>query len=270
MFRHHGFRFYRNADDGAGGAPAPTPSPSPSPTPSPTPTDFAVPDTYKEKGWSKNLKSQDDVWKMLDNAQTLAGKKTVVPDWDKATPAEIEEYVGNLRPKDKSAYQFDDTIPEEERGAVADILHKAGIPAYQAKQLITGLMGHVTGMSEKMYDKDEFLGIMKTSFGDGFEKTAGSTAKVIASHLNKEDKALLEQVPNQFLGLIYRMSANMAKAYGAKEIGAGGETNPGGGSGGDKTEERKKIRDEIKGLTSRPHTVEEKMALQNKLNATYK
>lgn len=38
---------------------------------------FSVPEAYKEAGWSKNIKSYDDLWKMNANAQTLIGKKTI-------------------------------------------------------------------------------------------------------------------------------------------------------------------------------------------------
>lgn len=249
---------------------ATTPPAATQPTEGSQPNSFAIPEAYKDKGYTKNLKTQDDVWKMLDNAQTLAGKKMVVPDFDKGDPKEIEEYVNNLRPKDKAAYKLSDVVPEEDRGAIIDAIHEAGLPAPIANKLMDKLVALTSGAVNKMYDKDGFMGELKTSFGDDYEKVGGATAKIIAANVNTNDKALLEKMPNQYLALIYRITNSMAKAYGAKETGAGGEGGEGGGSATDKTEAAKELRKQIRELENRNHTAEEKMDLQNQLAALYK
>lgn len=241
----------------------------PASTPPATQPDFAIPDGYKDKPWAAKIKTPDDLWKQLDNTQALVGKKMVVPDWDKADPKEIDEYIGNLRPKDKTAYKFADDVPEEQRTAYADMLHDVGIPAYQANKLIEKYMGLEKAQSAKMYDKDGFMAELKASFGDGYEKTSGDTAKVLSAHLNEKDRAALEHIPNQFLGLIYRVAASMQKAYGASEGGAAGEGGAGGASV-DQEANRKRIRGEITALDKKPHTAEDKQKLLDQLTATYK
>lgn len=236
----------------------------------PSPPAFTVPDAYKEKVWAKGMKSTDDLWKQIDNTQALIGKKMVAPDLEKATPKEIEDYYATLRPADKAAYQFDEEIPAEQKTAYADMLHKHGISAKQGNDLIKDYMAMEKATVEKMYDKDSFLAELKTSFGAEHEKVAGQAAKTLAANLNAEDKALLEKVPNQFLGLIYRTVANLNKAYGASESGAPANSAPGNIGAVDVEAQATKIRNDIQALTSRPHTFEEKQTLVNQLAALYK
>lgn len=207
---------------------------------------------------------------MLDNAQTMAGKKTVALDFTKATPAEIEAHYNTTRPQDKSAYQFDDGVLEAERPIYADMLHKHGITAHQGNALIKDFRELENKKIEGMYNKDGFMAELKQSFGDGYEKVAGATAKMLASHLNEADRALLEKMPNNFLGLIYRAAGNMAKAYGASEGGHGGEGGESAMDGVDNSKLAADLMGQIQQLDGKPHTAEEKMALVNKYAAAVK
>jgi len=231
-------------------------------------TEFSVPESYKDKGWTQNIKSQDDVWKMLDNAQSQIGKKAVVPDFDKATPKEIDDYIAQLRPQDKAVYKFSDDMPAEQKTAYADMLHEIGIPAYQANKLIEKYQGMEAASVAKLYDKDEFMGELKKSFGNDYEKVAGETAKLLASNLNADDKAMLDKLPNPALGVIYRAVANLNKAYGASESSAAVNT-PAQVQAINKEEQASKLRNDIYALSKRQHTAEEKQTLVDQLNALY-
>lgn len=233
-----------------------------------TTQDFSIPEAYKEKGWTQNIKSQDDVWKMLDNAQGQIGKKAVVPDFDKATPKEIDDYIAQLRPQDKAVYKFSDDMPDEQKTAYADMLHEIGIPAYQANKLIEKYQGMEAASVAKLYDKDEFMGELKKSFGNEYEKVSGETAKLLAANLNADDKALLDKLPNPALGLIYRAVANLNKAYGASESGSAVNA-PATVGAVDKEAQATKLRNDIYALSKRQHSAEEKQTLVDQLNALY-
>ena len=59
---------------------------------------FFVPDAYKNEGWTRNLRSYDDLWKTSDSAQKMIGKKTIgIPD-DKSSEQEIADFYSKLRP----------------------------------------------------------------------------------------------------------------------------------------------------------------------------
>jgi hypothetical protein len=53
--------------------------------------DFSIPESYQDRGWAKDIKSQEDLWKLTDNAQSLIGKRPAgIPtadapqeEWDK-------------------------------------------------------------------------------------------------------------------------------------------------------------------------------------------
>ena len=255
--------------DAAPAPPAPPAAPPPNGT-DPSPPAFAIPDAYKDKPWAAKVQNQDDLWKQLENTNILIGKKAVAPDWEKATPKEIEDYYAALRPADKSAYQFDEEIPAEQKTAYADMLHKHGISAKQGNDLIKDYMAMEKANVEKMYDKDGFIAELKTSFGAEHEKVAGEAAKTLAANLNADDKALLEKVPNQFLGLIYRAVANLNKAYGATESGAPASGSPSAVPAVDIEVAATKLRDDIQALSRRAHTVDEKQKLVNELAALYK
>lgn len=278
MLNRPGFKFYRAPDDeGAGGGSPPPPPASPppaSPPPPPPPAgdgtgDFSVPDAYKDKPWSAKIKTQDDLWKQLDNTQTLVGKKSVIPDFEKGDQKEIDEYIGQLRPKDKSAYKLADTIPEEERGPIVDILHEAGLPAPIANKMMEKMMAHVLGLSSKMYDRDDFFKAAEGKFGAGYKDTIGKAKQLVNGVIPKELAERIDAMPNEYHVAFYEGLKAIMDKYGATESGAPGEGGEGAGAD-NKEEARKAIRAEIATLEKKPHTVEQKMALQNKLADTYK
>lgn len=250
--------------------PAPDNNQPATPTPSPEPPEFTIPDAYKDKAWASKVKTQDDLWKQLENTQALIGKKVVVPDWEKADPKEIDEYIGNLRPKDKAAYQFTDDVPEAERGVYADMLHEIGIPAYQANKLVPKFMEYFKTQAAKEYDYDGFLAKAEEKFGAGYKEKIVKARVAVKEALPKELTEKVDSLPNEAHVAFYEAMNTILDKYGAKETGAGGEGGEGEGSAVDKTEARKAIRAEIAALEKRPHTIEEKMALNNKLAETYK
>ena len=64
-------------------------------------SDFALPDEYKESKWAQKVKSQDDLFKLIENQDALIGKKTIKPiDYETATPEQITEYHKSLAPED--------------------------------------------------------------------------------------------------------------------------------------------------------------------------
>src|SRR5688572_22407573 len=114
-------------------APAPNPAPVPDPTPAPVaPAEYKIPDAYKDKPWASKIKTEEDVWKQLDNTQELVGKKHAHPAKD-APPEEWDKYFAGLRPETAEAYEFKDHPNPEFAKSVGNILFEAGISEHQAK-----------------------------------------------------------------------------------------------------------------------------------------
>lgn len=244
-----------------------TPEPEAQAVPEEQASEFKVPDEYKERGWVKNLKSEQDVWKALDNAQSLIGKKTVVPDFEKATPEQIEEYYNSLRPKDKSAYQFDESMSEEERSAYGELLYKHGISAKQGNDLVKEYLGMQQQAIEKAFDKDSFIDGLKKDFGSEYEDSFKSLTSTLRKNLSEEDRNLVDNhLSNDHLRLIYRLVNNMQKSYGIKESDAVLSAEK---VGGDIATRRKELRDRISQVANDPVRFREKDKLVEELRRTY-
>ncbi|MCK5612043.1 hypothetical protein KAR91_59785 [Candidatus Pacearchaeota archaeon] len=252
------------------------PSDSPPPTPPPSdappvagddtpPPEYKIPDEYKDKPWAAKIKTEEDVFKQIDNLTGLVGKKHLTPDFKTATPADIEAYYESTRPADKKEYIIDGEASSPEiRGKVADLLHKNGITAHQGSALIKELGDLGLGELDTLTSEEGFNTEMTKSFGDKFKPTVASVVIEHKKHLSVDDQKLMDKIPNEFLGVVYRLTDKMTKAYGAKETGA--QVDGGGGSPPtpDFDKESAAISAEIRALDGRAHSAEEKQILINK------
>jgi hypothetical protein len=179
---------------------------------------FTIPDAYKDKPWASKVKSEDDLWKQIENAQAVIGKKTIAsPDFTTATPAEIEDFYKQSRPQDKSAYAFDDEIAPETKEFYGELLYKNGISEHQGNEIIKQFREMEKAQLDKMFSPDNFKAELEKSFGKDYKEPAAAAANLMKQHLNKDDVAMLDKMPNQFLSLLYRYTDNVRKAFGASE-----------------------------------------------------
>lgn len=249
-----------------------TPAPTASPPPveaTPAPTEFKLPDAHKDKPWASKIKSQDDVYKTLDNLQTAIGKKSLYPAAD-ATPEEWDQYLAGMRPEDASVYEFGEGANKEFVEAISPVLLEAGISKHQAGKLIPAYQKFEAAMAEQYTSADGFKAEMVKSFGDKYDATVASIVNEHKQHLSQDDQALMDKIPNQYLGVVYRLTSAMQKAYGANEGGADAHTQKGGAPiGEDINKVRSELRSQITALETRPHTAQEKQDLVDKLQKTY-
>ena len=156
--------------------------------------DFALPDAYKNKGWAKNIKSLDDLFKAHDNAQSLIGKKTIgIPeDWNDEKSR--EEFLSKVRPKTADDYQID-AKPE-----VKELCHKYGLSQFQAENMAKELQQ----LTEKEFSSDGFDEVINNIFGNDKEK-AKSTAIYIKQVLG-DGANELNGFTNAQLAVVYRIA----------------------------------------------------------------
>lgn len=239
-------------------------------TPENNPPTFAVPETYKDKGWAGKVKSMDDVFKLVDNLDGLAGKKMVVPDLEKCSEAEIKEFTDSLRGQTKvEDYKFPEGSDSGFTKEVAQAFHDVGIPASLGNKVIEKYVGIAQKIAESNVSKEGLEGEWKKSFGDNYQESAGKTTNIIKEHLSVDDKKLFESLPNDTLGLVYRLANSMRTAYGANESGKAGE-NQGTGRGTDIEATRKSLRTQIADMKTHPHDASEYQKLVDALSDTYK
>lgn len=244
-------------------------APAPDPAADPKPDSYKIPDEFKDKPWASKIKSEADLWKALEGAQTLIGKKHVPLDVKNATPQQIDEYKASLRPADKAEYQFNDNVAPEERQVISDILYDAGIPAWQANDVIKNYLAHEDKQTATLFSAESYAENMKESFGEQYEPIVGKVKRVLDANISAEDQALLTHVPNNQLAVLYRAVNNLIEAYGIKDTGVAANTPPGQTATTDLDGEAKAILAQIHALDSRPHTAEEKQVLINKRQAIF-
>lgn len=244
---------------------------------------FSVPEAYKDKSWAAKVKSQDDVYKLVDNLNGLVGKKSVPFDYANADEEAIKAHHASVAPKGLEEYEFlkaDDPVAK----VIGDAFIANGITGYQGKSIVKALAPVFQEMETKrvseLKDGTKYAEMSKKVFGDGFEDKIKSVNKVLVENVPKELGAAFDDMPNshrhavdvaidKIVSSYEAKIADMVKKYGITESGAqaGGKQ---GTAAVDKASLQKSIRAEIRALDARPHSAQEKQALIQRLEETYK
>jgi len=202
---------------------------------------FVVPEAYKEKTYAKELKSTDDVWKMLDSAQSLVGKKIGVPT-DTSTPEEISIFNKAFGVPDKAEdYEIEPTEEMKKLYGEGDsevtaefkkLLHKAGANTKQAEVLKEGYSGIISGMMKKIETQraeadKAFDELVVATFGDKREEILADAKALITEHAPDGFKEKMGDLPPESLVILAGVSKNIREKY----IDEDELRSPGGGSG---------------------------------------
>jgi hypothetical protein len=238
---------------------------------------FKIPDEYKDKPWAAKIKSEADLFKQIDNLDTLVGKKAVIPDLKTATPEAREEFYKQLRPADPSAYKFEgDMASPDVKTAVGKIFMENGISEVQGNEIIKQYQAVGEAQQAAMFDPEGFKETMKGAFGDDWEKTTGVAYNNLKGLMTDQDQKLMEHLPNAYTALIYRTLGNVDKAtqammqrYGVKETNLAHFADKANMSGGDVNAVRADLRAQMGRLTAGPHTADQIQELRTKLAKTY-
>lgn len=179
-------------------------------TPQSEPTnEFAVPEGYAEKGWAKDLKSQDDVWKLLDNSQSLIGKRPAGIPTNDAPEEEWEKFYEAARPE---AYEFSDLdLPEgvdltAQTEKASELFRKYGLTQKQADGLRKEWLEYemsTLNETKEMLDK-RFEEIAAKHF-DNLDEAQAATLEAVAKYVPediRESFAALENNPEALAGVI--------------------------------------------------------------------
>lgn len=254
--------------------PSPPANPDPAPTPPANPpaddgSAFKLPDAYKDKPWAAKIKTEEDLWKAIDNAQSLIGKKSIVPDLSKMTDAEREEYYAQTRPASPDDYKFGEGTPDEMKRGMSESLMKHGVTAHQANSIIADYQAMEKALVAEQFNPEGMKAAMKEAFGDEWESITGKSRNALKGVVADTDFEAIDQLPNQYISLMYRIMGNVVQKFGITESSA--HTDAQGGKVGetDPAKVRADIDKELSALTSRPHTAAEKQALLDKRHATF-
>lgn len=205
------------------------------------PPEFVVPDAYKGKGWVDKVKSPDDLWKTLDNAQSLLGKRPAGIPANDAPDAEWEAFYKVARPESADKYTFSDIegIPEgmdltPYKADAQKLMFEAGLTQRQAdamwKQYVGLEMGAVAKSQEgldKRYDET-----ITKAFGEKREASEKIAQDLINSYVPEELRSNVLKMtdnPEAMVGMIALANGLHAEMQKIKaEYGAEGKLPDGG------------------------------------------
>lgn len=184
--------------------------------------EFVVPAEYSEKGWAKNIKSEADLWKSMDNAQSLIGKKTIgIPDFEKANDEELNSYYSHTRPKEAGEYDLDKRYNDEERKALQEVFYKNGLTKSQAKNVMEQVQSHIDAEFNEEYGKESLENSFKSQFGDNWEKDIVPIKDALKACLSEEQlHSISEDLPNKAIIALFGVTKSIMDKYGAIETDA--------------------------------------------------
>jgi len=195
---------------------------------------FVIPESYKDRGWTDKIKTSDDLWKTLDNAQSLLGKRSAgIPATD-APEEDWQKFYQSSRPAsaDKYALPDIDGVPENFdltafKAPAQKLMFDAGLSQKQAADLWKQYMGaEITASAEREKALDgQYDVALDKMFGDKraeAERIAQDAIKNILPEDMRGSIAALSQYPDAMASVIKIISEQNAqieavkKQYGAE------------------------------------------------------
>lgn len=184
-----------------------------------TPDNFFVPEEYKNCGWVKNIKSQNDLWKTLDGAQKVIGRKTIgIPNFDRAAESEIVEFYSKTRPQNKSDYMLDDDFSENEKESIRNVFFENGLNKNQAVAVVNEFKRIVKDSSDKNYGAEGLELLLSERFGSNWKTETSKISNVLKSTLSEEMlKEINENMTNSAVVGLYDITKSLLEKFGAKD-----------------------------------------------------
>lgn len=221
---------------------------------------FSVPEEYKNEGWTRNLTSIEDLWKMSSNAQAMIGKKTLGIPTAESTDTEWNEFYGKIRPASADDYKIEkiDGDPAEYK----KLFHDNGLSQRQVDGIVKGYNEMMDKIAEPLFSKDGYTAELNKRFGDKADSISKTVNSFIEKNASEEDKIVLNKMPNNVLGVVMSLINTVQTKYAVTDTDTGA-TNAGTTSVEPDWYGYAKA---ATALSSRPHTTADLNELRVKFN----
>lgn len=182
--------------------------------------EFVVPEAYADKGWVKDVKDSDALWKLTDSLKSEIGKRPAGIPQENASDEDKAAFFKELGvPENGEGYEL--PTPGEEMGdyqkGVRDLFHKANITQEQAKLLDAG---HSDLLKEFMPDPAEadaqFNKMTEDLFGANKEDILSGVNSLMAENsegLPQDMKDHINKLPNKYLVPMAAIINNIKQKY---------------------------------------------------------
>lgn len=186
---------------------------------------FSIPDEYKEKSYLKGIDNYDEVFKMLDNSQSLIGKKQigVLPPKENATQEELDNFYKEIgRPETPDNYEFEKIdLPdglnrdEEFEKSIKQQMYDIGLTKKQAENLAKWYDTNMLEKTKKFKEQRDidFDNLSNNIFGNDKDKVMNDAGKLIQDNIPNEFKDKLDSLDNNSLIIMAGILKNIQKKY---------------------------------------------------------
>ena len=221
-----------------------------------------VPAELHERGWAKDWLEKPhtpevtaELFKKLDGAETLIGKKTLIPGAD-AKPEEVEAFYGKIRPAKPEDYEFglgekpDENFVKELRAAA----HAAGLDKRQMAKFVEGLAPGFTARQKAVADAQakldtEFEALVTQAHGKDNEVVIKRVEAAITEFTPEAYKPFVANLDNKALAVLSGViNAVLVKYVPEADLAGMGKNAP----AGDGTVTKESLREEARKLQASP------------------
>lgn len=224
---------------------------------------FFVPDEYKEAGWTKNIKSYEDLWKMNANAQKMVGQKTIGIPTENSTDEEVLNFYSKIRPEKAEDYAVE--LEGDDKALFEKLFFDNGISARQAKALVGGYKESVEKMNAQMFSQESYNKEMAERFGEKYDAKVKTVVDFITKEADEKDKAALEALPNNVLGVLYSLVDKVQTRYAVKDT----DVAKNGSVKASNEPNWSEYTKAMSALSTRPHSTSDIIELKDKFNIPY-
>lgn len=199
---------------------------------------FSVPEAYASKGWAKDIKSADDLWKLTDNAQSLIGKRPAgVPLTDSPTE-EWEKFYSTTRPEKYDLPKvegFDEKVLAEFSPIAEKLFSKHGLTQKQAADFYKDylLLEKEAENNSSLADDKVYSELTAKHFGDKASEIETVAQEAIKAFVPEELRGAISDASSNVLVAMQALAANakaeidrVKKEYGAEGTLPSGESAP--------------------------------------------
>lgn len=234
-----------------------------------------------DRGWAKDYLDKPldkdttiSFLKKLDGAETLIGKKTLVPGAD-AKPEELDEFFGKVRPEKADDYAIEAGEKPDEGfiKAVRESFHDGRLHKHQAQKVLAKLVPFLkeretirlnAAAAEKAKNDEReaaFETMLKEAVGPEYEKKSARVQQAIKELVPESARQYADKIDDKSLVLVTAVVDALLSKY-AKEDDFKGD----GGGGGGKQEDKNTLVEELKKLYAEPARNDFRHADHEKIN----
>jgi len=188
--------------------------------------EFKVPEKYTGKEYLKDIDNYDKVFDLLDNSQSLIGKRPSGIPEETASQEDWDKFYGNMgRPEKAEDYAFELTeLPEGLQrdetllGQAKDEMHKIGLSNKQADSLQKWFDQYTVGAFNAKKEQGsnvekEFTEMADKHFGDKKDQIMDNAKEILKGNVPESFKERLDNLNNTDLLMFAGILDNVKSKY---------------------------------------------------------